>query len=519
MRPPAETARVPAPPRRRIRPTTYLLFFLLFGVVVFLSHGPLVRLPYFWDEAGQFIPAALDILHGGHWIPRSATPNIHPPAVTAYLAAAWRIAGFHPATTRTAMLLLAVCAVLVSFLLAIELSREVRGVPAFLAAGLLCASPLFFAQGMLAQLDAPAMLFTALALLLFLQERPAWSAAACVALVLVKETGAVVPLIFLSRLLYERRPRQALYFAAPLAVLAVWIGILRHATGNWAGNPAFASYNLYYPAHPLRIIVTLLRRIYYLAFANFHWIGIVAILYAWRKSRLFQSRSWRVAWLVLAAHVVMLTVLGGAVLDRYLLPVVPILYAAMAAALSFLSRATRVICSLALVCGLVAANFINPFYPFPYENNLSFSDFVKLQQDAADYLENWYPRATVHTVWPMTAELSNPALGYVRHEIAVRALPDFSSGTLRALDWSNVQVLVAYSHTWEPGFSTMRFAPVAKFWRRYYGYVRNVSQEESRSLVPMPIEAHFERRGQWVDIYVNPAMPQLRDKGLQRVAY
>jgi hypothetical protein len=46
------------------------------------------------DEAGQFIPSALDILHGGAFIPHSATPNIHPPAVVAYLAAVWSLAGY-----------------------------------------------------------------------------------------------------------------------------------------------------------------------------------------------------------------------------------------------------------------------------------------------------------------------------------------------------------------------------------------------------------------------------------------
>src|SRR3979409_1094067 len=93
--------------RRSIRPGVYVVFFLFFATIVFLSHLPLASLPYFWDEAGQFIPAALDIFHHGLWIPHSTVPNVHPPAVMGYLAAAWRVAGFHPATTRFAMLLLA----------------------------------------------------------------------------------------------------------------------------------------------------------------------------------------------------------------------------------------------------------------------------------------------------------------------------------------------------------------------------------------------------------------------------
>jgi len=477
---------------------------LLFALIVFLAHLPFVRLPYYWDEAGQYVPAALDILRGGHWIPHSVVPNIHPPGVMAYLATAWRVAGFHPATTRCAMLLLAAFGALAAFLLAIELSREVKGAPAFLVAALVCASPLFYGQAMLAQLDAPAMLFTALALLWFLQDRIRLSAAACVALVLVKETGIIVPVVFAAWLAHERRWREVPWFAAPAAALAAWIAALAAATGHWTGNPEFAHYNLYASGHPVRLVTAFLRRLYYLCFANLHWIGAAAILHAWRKSRLFQSRSWRIAWLLLAAHVIMLTVLGGAVLERYLLPVVPILYTAMAAGLSLFGRTRQLVCSLALLAGVGAANFVNPPYPFPYENNLAFTDFVKLQADASDYLQHWYPRARVHTVWPLTAELTQPELGFVSRAMGVKPLPNFTAKALESVDWKEVEVLVVFSLTWDPPFSITRFGPLAGFRRRYYGFEPDVTQDEARALVPLPNEAHFERGGQWVDVYVNP---------------
>ena len=106
-------------PRRRIRPATYLFFLALFAFAVILSHGPLLRLPYYWDELGQFVPAALDIFQGGAWIPHSTVPNAHPPGVMAYLAAFWTVAGCSPLATRIAMLLVASVAMLVAFLLSI----------------------------------------------------------------------------------------------------------------------------------------------------------------------------------------------------------------------------------------------------------------------------------------------------------------------------------------------------------------------------------------------------------------
>src|SRR5690349_13699868 len=62
----------------------HIIFFLLFTVPLVLLHLGLLDLPYFWDEHGQFIPTALDLLRGS-WVAHSTVPNIHPPGVEAYL--------------------------------------------------------------------------------------------------------------------------------------------------------------------------------------------------------------------------------------------------------------------------------------------------------------------------------------------------------------------------------------------------------------------------------------------------
>src|SRR5437762_1890968 len=175
--------------------------------------------------------------------------------------------------TPAAMLLLAAASVLIDFLLAIKLCGGVKGVPAFAVAGLLCCSPIFYAQAMLAQLDMPAMLFTVLASLLFLEERILLSAAACVALVLVKETGILVPLLLGFWLVVEKRVAQAGYFLAPLAALASWLLFLHYRTGHVFGSAEFTQYNLQYLMHPIRIAVALGRRLYNLFWENLQWIG------------------------------------------------------------------------------------------------------------------------------------------------------------------------------------------------------------------------------------------------------
>src|SRR5436190_4858152 len=63
----------------------YVLVFLFLLEALFVIHLRVLGLPFFWDEHGQFIPTALDLLRNGSWIAHSTIPNVHPPAVEAYL--------------------------------------------------------------------------------------------------------------------------------------------------------------------------------------------------------------------------------------------------------------------------------------------------------------------------------------------------------------------------------------------------------------------------------------------------
>src|SRR5277367_21753 len=202
---------------RAIRSSTVLLP-ASFALLVFLAHFPYLGLPYFWDELGQFVPAALDILHDGAWIPHSTVPNAHPPGVMAYLALVWRIAGYSIAATRLSMLALAAAAVIFTYFLGREFASH--RAPALLAVLFLLVDPLFYTQSMMAQLDMPAMLFTVLAIWMFLADRHAAAAAACTALVLCKETGALLPFVLVLALWRDpARSKYAAYYLAPFAAL------------------------------------------------------------------------------------------------------------------------------------------------------------------------------------------------------------------------------------------------------------------------------------------------------------
>src|SRR5438309_10214193 len=94
-----------------------VVFAAIFAAI-FLLHVPFLRLPYFWDEAGYYVPAARDLFLSGSVIPHSTPSNAHPPLVMAYLAGCWKVFGFSPLVTRSAMLGLAAFSLLGVFRLA-----------------------------------------------------------------------------------------------------------------------------------------------------------------------------------------------------------------------------------------------------------------------------------------------------------------------------------------------------------------------------------------------------------------
>lgn len=480
-------------PLRRppVRVRYYLLAFGLIAAFLILAHGPLLDLPFYWDEIGQFIPAALDIFRAGAWIPVSTVPNVHPPGVMAYLALIWSVFGYSILATRIAMLLIAAFGALVTFLLAIELGRGSTGTPAFIALSLLCLSPLFFAQSMLAQLDMPAMCLSLLALLFFLQNRYRASAIACAVLVLVKETGVVVPVLLGCWLFSERRnDSRSLWFLLPFPGLLIWLLALHHATGHWLGNSEFAAYNVNHPLNPVRFLLALARRIYYVFFSTGHFIGTAALLYAIRRVPLLKDRSWRIAWSFVPAQLLVVSALGGAVLERYVLPALPVVYIAFAVSLHALMPRQRRLAVAALVLCLIAANFVNPPYPFPFENNLAFVSFVRLEQYATSQVNEGLIAAT----FPVSNALLNPDLGFVRTKRHVLNLADFDAVGLEKMKEAGPDIVLVYSRTWDPLHVLYRPA-IRGFLSRWYGYEPEYTAEQIAAFLSMRVTHRWTLRG------------------------
>lgn len=494
--------------RRRMRQWVPAVTFLIFAVILAGTHALFLDLPFHWDEMGQFVPAALDLYEHGALVPISTTPNVHPPGLPLYLAAVWKIFGFSILSTRLAMLALGAAALAAMFLLGIEYCRDVPGIPAVLGTVALCASPVFFMQSMMAQLDMPAMLLGMIVMLLFLDERYGWAAAVSVALVMVKETGALFPLVLGVVLVAERR-REAIYFAAPFAALAVWIVYLTAKTGHPLGNAEFAAYNVEYLASPLRMGFAFTKRLYNAFFENFHWIGMIGVFWGAWLTDVYLDRRWRIAGALIIVHVLAFSVAGGAMLERYLLPVYPLLYLAMIAGWSSCPNPGRTFGTVVLLGGLAVSNFWNPPYPFPYENSLAMIDFVRLQQRAAEYIETRQPNARVVTIWPMSIALRRPEFGYVKAGRPVLEIADFTMNSVRSVKAAQADVAVFFPREWDPPGSLMSVEALDKMRRKIYGYEPPVGGGDLEAEWGMRVAQSYARGGQWLEVYVvDPKSPR-----------
>ncbi len=478
-----------------------LVFFALFAAPLLFIHLSVLRLPYFWDEHGQFIPTALDLLRDGSWVAHSTLPNVHPPGVEAYLVLWYKLFGYSILTTRVAMLMMAAAGVLITFLLSIELSRGSKGAPAFLPPLLLIATPLFYTQSMMAQLDMPAMVMTLLTLLLFTRQRYIAAALAAIVLVMFKETGIVIPAVCFVWLVFKRDWRNASCFVAPAIALGAWLVVLHHATGFWLGNPDFAHYNVGYSLHPVRMMLSIVRRIYYIFLAEFRFVGTALIVFVCRKTRPFKSGSWQIVLLATGATVVLVSVLGGAELERYLMPVLPIFLIAVAVASTYVPKWAGLTVIGGLFAGLVGSMFWNPPYPFPFENNLAMVDFVRLQQAAAQFAEHGLKTRTIATAWPYTAALRRPEFGFVDHGIRVIETNDFHADSIRKLAPSQFDSLIVYTRVWAPENGVMAIPLVRSFLTSFYEYQPEITESQVHDLGLNPAVS-WESRGQRITVYI-----------------
>jgi hypothetical protein len=268
--------------------------------------------------------------------------------------------------------------------------------------------------------------------------------------------------------------------------LALWFAYHRARTGYTLGNPEYFRYNVESTLNLARILDTTWRRLGHVTTHMNLWAltlaGLAAMFLKPRRDggverpRIDVPVQLLFATLILA-HVAALSVVGGAVLARYMLPVLPLVV------LVWVSTLWRRVPAWPLAVALVCAAFVyraevNPSYGFPWEENLAYRDFVLLHRDAARFLEAERPDARILTSWPATDELRNPYYGYTTRPLKVVTADNFLRPELERAAARKAEYDVAFLYSTHGGLEL----------------------EEAARLLGARVVFQQHRKGQWVAV-------------------
>ncbi len=500
----------------------HVLLFALFFTLLMLLHAPLLRLPYFWDEAGYYVPAARDLYLTGSLIPHTTISNAHPPLVMSWLALVWRIVGYSTLATRTAMLAAAAFSLLGLWHLS---KRAANTSIAWATTALTAFYPVFFTQSSLAQVDLPAAGFTFWGLAAYLEDSPARQAVWFSLAALSKETAILAPaalFVFeiLRRIGISRWPDffppsarrlRPFHLLIPMVPLACWFAYHFFKTGFLLGNPEFFRYNVADTLNPLRIPLALGMRLWQLVgYLGLYLLTLAFALAMFRPAQSEDSiaRQRIPVWMqsaftaVILAYLGFMSAIGGAVLARYMLPVSPLLILVMT---SILWRRVRhwKLAVAGVAVAFVAGLFTNPPYGFSLEDNLAYRDYIVMHAEASRFLALRYPQARVLTAWPASDELTRPWLGYVARPFPVVRIEDFTPEQIEsaAAAISQFDTALVFSTKYQPSHPLLEHWPTWQHLKeKYFGYHRDLPPEQIAERLGGRILFHKEAEGQWVAV-------------------
>ncbi len=397
-----------------------LLVSVVTVAVLALLVAPLST-PCWWDAGAVYAPGAKWLLDHGF----DARPGVFPADLSRghtalfylILAAAYRVMGAGPVAGHVVTFAFAWMAVLFTY----ALGRRLFGVWAgALAAVLLVASPLFQTMASMALPEMAMTALTAASFYAFARGRVAESAALGTLLVLVKEVGVACPLAIAGAIALEalgRRDRTGVrrvaIAVAPVLVLALFFAAQKMAEG-WFVLPYHAA--LFHEEHSL---VEQLVRVAKSLFVDGRWIALLAAaaLGVWRRDAL--ARAWREHREVFVAFALFAVMNVGFFtkmffLERYVLPVHVYACVILAGCLAVEGPRWPGLAAAAVAIGVAfsrrsaGTDMTSGETSFRYLHAVHAHEalFRRLEADGGD------PR--VLTVWPVTDELREPFLGWVR---------------------------------------------------------------------------------------------------------
>lgn len=440
---------------------------------------PLLRLPYYGDALGGYIPLAHD-MRAGNFYPIPVTDGVsdtgHPPLLGVLLAAFWMLSESRPLITHGFMQVLSSLTIVFTYLIGRAASGD-RGV-GLGSAITVAVTPLFFFGSSSPQADTLVTALTVVSLYLAIEGRLLGFAVAGSLMLLAKETGILLVPVVAAWLLVRpetaesgplrARLRRVVVVSVPVAVLGLWFayhwaltGYVYSNTSHFPGGLTESALLVQRLGDPVLLVKRVGIRLIQLAGTDFKWVGLVLIVAAvatWAARAVRDcrqqtgGRGHRPAWLrdwlaattgtygllclAIVTYVAFLAV-AGFLNPRYLLPVTPTFFVlVVAAARSLFSRQALfwvVVGGLAVLS--LAAHSTKSGRFGTLEDNYEYVDLVRVHQQAATFLETHFPDKTVLTAYPGNFILRLPYLGYVSHPLRTVDIRRVGSREIRAADY------------------------------------------------------------------------------------
>jgi hypothetical protein len=332
----------------------------------------------------------------------------------------------------------------------------------------------------------------------------------------------------------------------PLLPLVAWYAYHHHVTGFTFGNPEYLRYNATANLTVRHVLTSTYYRFLHLFWQRNIWLPITLALACLflqpRKNSVILSEGSQlgrdpqskdpdaldlthaegpisnhpspsilyplspIPFLILANWLAF-SVLGGALLTRYLLPIYPLIL--ILCVHLWQSRSNYLPAfTLVTAAAFISAWWLNPPTSFAPEDNLTYRDMIVSHQQAIDYVADHYPQATVLTAWPVAADLFNPYLGYVKTPIKAVSIEDFTLPSVRqaAADTRRTgtapydTAIVFTTHFLEPGFRRYLDAHPNTFRGREFARTRDLSPEEIANLLGGHVVVTFDHHGEWASV-------------------
>jgi hypothetical protein len=297
--------------------------------------------------------------------------------------------------------------------------------------------------------------------------------------------------------------------ASPVIPLIAWYAYHYHRTGFVFGNPEFLRYNATANLDAYRIALCLWHRLLHLTMHMNMFVPVVCTIAvvlipvaSASTPASIPKPQLRAIVVVLVANWIAFSILGGALLTRYLLPMYPLILLICASVWQrHLSRWWPIAALSA--AAFLAGIWIYPPYAFAPEDNLTYRDFIVLHQSAVRFIDRTYPAATVLTAWPATSELSRPEIGYTNHPIKTVAIQNFSLDQIQkaAADPGSYDVAFLFSTKWAPPADKVDLGRQNQSAdTKYFDFHRDLSPAEVATLLHGEVVWQAHRKGEWAAV-------------------